>query len=228
MNLTSEVVPKLMSLATDLSTLKDRAHAQMPTEHSHAISKSIDDFMQTWDPANAIHVGQLFPDFSLSDATGKQVSLKELLATGPLLISFYRGGWCPYCNMALKALQDSLSAIKSKGVTLVAISPELPDQSLTLQEKSELQFPVLSDVGNNLARKLGIVFQQPDTVRPILKAYGVDLQARNGDDSYEVPFPASYLIDTKGVIRSAFLDPDYSRRLEPSTALGWIDEMQQR
>ena len=154
--------------------------------------------------------------------------MKELLAKGPLLISFYRGGWCPYCNMALKALQDSLSAIKAKGVTLVAISPELPDQSLTLQEKSGLQFPVLSDVGNNLARKLGIVFQQPDTVRPILKAYGVDLQARNGDDSYEVPFPASYLIDTKGVIRSALLDPDYTHRLEPSIALGWIDEMQQR
>ena len=217
-----------MSLAAELSSLNEGAHAQMPKEHSHAISTSIEDFLQTWNPANAINVGQLFPDFGLSDATGRQVSLEELLATGPLLISFYRGGWCPYCNMALKALQHSLSAIKAKGVTLVAISPELPDQSLTLQEKSELQFPVLSDVGNNLARKLGIVFQQPDTVRPILKAYGVDLQARNGDDSYEVPFPASYLIDTKGMVRSAFLDPDYTRRLEPSTALGWIDEMQQR
>jgi peroxiredoxin len=202
-------------------------HAQMPKEQAHVISKSIQDLVQTWNPANTINVGQPFPDFSLSDATGKQVSMKELLAKGPLLISFYRGGWCPYCNMALKALQDSLSAIKAKDVTLVAISPELPDQSLTLQEKSELQFPVLSDVGNNLARKLEIVSQQPDTVRPILKAYGVDLQARNGDDSYEVPFPASYLIDTKGVIRSAFLDPDYTRRLEPSTALGWIDEMQE-
>jgi peroxiredoxin len=217
-----------MSLATDLSTLKDGAHAQMPKEHSHAISKSIEDFMQTWDPANAINVGQPFPDFILSDATGKQVSMKELLAKGPLLISFYRGQWCPYCNMALKALQDSLSAIKARGVTLVAISPELPNQSPTMQEKNELQFPVLSDVGNNLARKLGILFQQPVTVRPILKAYGVDLQARNGDDSYEVPFPASYLIDSKGMIRYAFLDPDYTRRLEPSTALGWIDEMQQR
>jgi peroxiredoxin len=217
-----------MSLATDLSTLKDGAHAQMPKEHSHAISKSIEDFMQTWDPANAINVGQPFPDFILSDATGKQVSMKELLAKGPLLISFYRGQWCPYCNMALNALQDSLSAIKARGVTLVAISPELPNQSPTMQEKNELQFPVLSDVGNNLARKLGILFQQPVTVRHILKAYGVDLQARNGDDSYEVPFPASYLIDSKGMIRYAFLDPDYTRRLEPSTALGWIDEMQQR
>jgi peroxiredoxin len=217
-----------MSLATDLATLKDRAHAQMPKEHSHAISKSIEDFMQTWNPANAINVGQPFPDFSLSDATGKQVSMKELLAKGPLLISFYRGGWCPYCNMALKALEDSLSAIKARGVTLVAISPELPNQSLTTREKNELQFPVLSDVGNNLARKLGILFQQPDTLRPILKAHGVDLQARNGDDSFVVPFPASYLIDSKGMIRYAFLDPDYTHRLEPSTALGWIDEMKQR
>jgi peroxiredoxin len=217
-----------MSLATDLSTLKDGMYAQMPEELSHTISKSIEDFVQTWNPANAINVGQLFPDFSLSDATGKQVSLKELLAKGPLLISFYRGGWCPYCNLALNALQDSLSAIKAKGVTLVAISPELPDQSLTMQERNELQFPVLSDAENNLARKLGILFQQPDTLRPILEANGVDLQERNGDDSYEVPFPASYLIDSKGMIRSAFLDPDYTRRLEPSTALGWIDEMQQR
>jgi len=217
-----------MSLATDLLTLKDRAHAQMPKEHSHAISKSIEDFMQTWNPANAINVGQPFPDFSLSDATGKQVSMKELLSIGPLLISFYRGEWCPYCNLALKALQDSLPAIKAKGVMLVAISPELPNQSLTMQEKNKLQFPVLSDVGNSLARKLGILFQQPDTILPIMKAYGVDLQARNGDDSYVVPFPASYLIDSRGMIRYAFLDPDYTHRLEPSIALGWIDEMQQR
>jgi peroxiredoxin len=129
--------------------------------------------------------------------------------------------------LALKALQDSLSAIKARGVTLVAISPELPDQSLTMQEKNELQFPILSDVGNNLARRLGIVFQQPDTLRPILEANGVDLQARDGDDSYKVPLPASYLLDSEGMIRYAFLDPDYTRRLEPSTALGWIDEMQQ-
>ena len=217
-----------MSLATDLSTLKDRAHAQMPKEYSHAISKSIEDFKQTWNPANAINVGQPFPDFSLSDANGKQVSMKELLARGPLLISFYRGEWCPYCNLALKALQDSLPAIKAKGVMLVAISPELPNQSLTMQEKNKLQFPVLSDVGNSLARKLGILFQQPDTILPIMKAYGVDLQARNGDDSYVVPFPASYLIDSKGMIRYAFLDADYTHRLEPSTALEWIDEMQQR
>jgi peroxiredoxin len=130
--------------------------------------------------------------------------------------------------LALNALQDSLSAIKDRGVTLVAISPELPNQSLTTQEKNELQFPVLSDVENNLARKLGIVFQQPDTLRPILEANGVDLRARNGDGSYEVPFPASYLVDGEGMIRHAFLDPDYTRRLEPSTALGWIDEIQQR
>ena len=216
-----------MSLATDLSTLKDRANARMPKEQSHTISKSIEDFMQTWNPANAINVGQPFPDFSLSDATGKQVSMKELLAKGPLLISFYRGGWCPYCNLALKALEDSFSAIKARGVTLVAISPELPNQSLTMQEKHELQFPVLSDVGNNLARKLGILFHQLDTMLPIMKAYGVDLQARNGDDSNVVPFPASYLIDSKGIIRYTFLDPDYTHRLEPSTALGWLDEMQQ-
>jgi len=144
-----------------------------------------------------------------------------------MLISFYRGEWCPYCNMAIKALQDSLPAIKAKGVTLVAISPELPNLSLTMQEKHDLQFPVLSDLGNNLARKLGILFQQPDTMVPILKAYGVDLQTRNGDNSHVVPFPASYLIDSKGIIRYAFLDPDYTHRLEPSTALGWIDEMRQ-
>ena len=217
-----------MSLATDFSTFKEAVHAKIPKEYSQAISKSVEDFVKTWNRANAINVGQAFPDFSLSDATGKQVSLKELLAKGPLLISFYRGGWCPYCNLALKALRDSLSAIKAKGVTLVAISPELPNQSLTTQEKNDLQFPVLSDVGNNLARKLGILFPQPDTLRPVLKANGVDLQARNGDDSFEVPFPASYLIDGKGMIRNAFLEPDYTRRLEPSTALAWIDEMQKR
>ena len=109
-----------MSLATDLSTFKDAVEGKLPKEAFRVISESIETFVQTWNPAKAVNVGQPFPDFSLSDATGKRVSLKELLAKGPLLISFYRGEWCPYCNMAVKALQGSLSDIKARGVTLVA------------------------------------------------------------------------------------------------------------
>jgi peroxiredoxin len=160
-----------------------------------------------------------FPAFELSDATGKIVSSVDIFATSPVLLTFYRGGWCPYCNLDLRALQSHLKEFQTVEVALVAISPELPDQAITTANKTGLDFTVLSDVGNKIARQLGILFQLPDAMHPLFKGKGIDLKERNGDDSFQIPIPALFLVDSDGTIRHSFVDPNYTHRLEPATAL---------
>ena len=111
-------------------------------------------------------------------------------------------------------------------MTLVAISPELPDTSLSETEKRGLTFPVLSDISNGFARKLGIVWKQPDTLRPVFGMFGNDLAKRNGDDSYEVPVPTTLLVDSKGIVRNAYIEPDYTKRLAPEDALAWVNALE--
>jgi peroxiredoxin len=123
-------------------------------------------------------------------------------------------------------LQKHLAEFSSKGVTLVAISPELPDTSLSQTEKEGLTFTVLSDVDSEFARKLGIVWKQPDTLRPVFDMFGHDLEKRNGNDSMEVPIPTTLLINKAGVVSNAYIEPDYTKRLETTIALDWIKQLE--
>jgi len=214
-----------MSLSTQLSTVYDNFQKNAPAQFTQSLNSANSDFEATFKPQSTIKVGEKLPTFVLSDALGKQVASDELLKKGPLLISFYRGSWCPFCSLELRALQVNADKFQAKGVTLVAISPELPDTSLSTAEKNELTFPVLSDVGNKFARELGIIFPMPDTVRPTFKALGHDLVARNGDDSFEVPVPATLLVDGEGIVRNAYINPHYWERVEPSTVLEWIEAL---
>jgi len=165
----------------------------------------------------ALKVGQLAPDFKLPDAFGNPVSLSALLARGPVVISFYRGEWCPFCNIELRALQQALPTIEQLGATLVAISPEMPDHGIIASEKNKLTFPVLSDFGNKVARQFGIVFQIGQELKEFSRnAFKNDIALRNGEDSYQLPVPATYVLDTRGVIRFAHVDVDYMiGRAEP-------------
>jgi peroxiredoxin len=176
----------------------------------------------------ALKPGDKFPVFELPDATGALVQSAALLATGPLLLIFYRGEWCPYCNLALKALQDQLPAINAAGVTLVAVSPQLPDYSLSTQQKQGLAFPVLSDTGNGLARELGIIFTLNAEMKVMYEGFGIDLLACNGEASFELPVPGAYLIGQDGIILERYLDPDYRNRLEPETAVAWARKHKSR
>lgn len=213
------------TLASELQGLKSHFNANGPPPVVATINATIKDFAATFNYSSTIKVGDKLPSFTLTDALGKEVHSADLLAKGPLLITFYRGEWCPYCNLALRSLQKSLPEFQAKGVTLVAISPELPSQALTMTEKNSLEFTVLSDVGNKFAAKLGILFPQPDAMRPVFKAFGTDFEQRNGDDSLVVPVPATLLVDQSGAVRNAFIETDYSQRLEPATALEWIDAL---
>lgn len=161
-------------------------------------------------------VGAAAPGFTLPDAAGRQVALSALLERGPLVLSFYRGGWCPYCNLELRALQQHLPAIEEAGATLAAISPELPDNSLATRERHALAFPVLSDTGNAVARAYGLVFQVEEVVRKRYAGLALDLTQVNGDDSWELPIPATFVLDGQGHVRWRHARADYSRRAEPA------------
>jgi peroxiredoxin len=211
-----------MSLSDQLSAVIARFQENVPEADRKIIVDAKDQFIKTFDPSTTIKVTDTLPQFRLPNAAGEEVSSANLLSQGPLLITFYRGSWCPFCDLAVASLQRHLDTFRAKGVTLVAITPELPDHTLSTTEKHSLQFPVLTDRGNKYAEQLGLLFQMPAAMGPVLAKAGKGLVEHNGGDSLVVPVTATLLVDTKGVVRNAFIDPDYTKRLEPTVAIDWI------
>lgn len=175
---------------------------------------------------NALREGSLAPDFVLPGADGSAVRLSELLRNGPALLVFYRGAWCPYCNFELRAYQQVLTQIKAKGASLVAISPQLPHGSLTMQQKNKLEFPVLSDVGSKVARSFGLTFELSPRLQKVYRGFGNDLTKINGSEDWVLPIPATYVIASDFRIAKAHVDVDYTVRMEPQEALDALAKLQ--
>jgi len=175
--------------------------------------------------ALSLDVGDLALDFKLSNAFGNLVRLGCLLKQGPVVVSFYRGEWCPYCNLELQALQQVLPDIYQRDAQLVAISPQVTDKSLSTLEKNSLAFEVLSDFNNIVARHFGLVFQLPQDLQDVYQGLGIDLKISNGDDRFELPVPATFVIDPQSVIRYAFVNIDYRQRAEPDEILEVLDKI---
>lgn len=215
-----------MSLKEECQALYDSFQQATNPQYAQLapiIRKVTADHKATFDLSAVIQPGTALPSFTLPNATGTLVSSSQLLENGPILINFYRGSWCPYCNLELRALQNLLPEFKKRNVTLVAISPELPDTTLDTKAKLDLQFPVLSDVNNVFARKLGIVWRQPDVMKDILAF--TEWEKRYGNEGMEIPVPGTFLVDEEGLVRNVFVEPYYHERLEPQTALEWIDAL---
>jgi peroxiredoxin len=175
----------------------------------------------------ALKAGELAPDFTLPDAAGKPVSLSERLRDGPVVLKFYRGGWCPYCNLELRAYQQSLPELRSLGAQLIAVSPEAPDNSLSTVEKNSLAFPVLSDAGGSIAASYRLAFRLSDELKEIYRSRGRDLAQWNGGD-WTLPVPGTFVIDRSRRIALAHVDADYRSRLDPSVVLAAVRDLRDR
>lgn len=173
----------------------------------------------------ALKAGQEMPVFQLNNHLNRPVPSYELLGKGPLIISFYRGSWCPYCNMELNAIQKYQDRFTGLGAELIAITPELPDGILNSIEKHKITFEVLSDVDNEVAKKFGLVFKLPEELKDVYKSFGFDLEKSNGNDKWELPMPATYIVNPDGIIEYAFVNADYTKRLEPETILTRLEKM---
>lgn len=173
----------------------------------------------------ALNVGAKIPSFTLLNEKNEQVTSEDLLKEGNLVLVFYRGAWCPYCNLYLKSLQKDLDKITNSGGKLVAVSVENPDTSLTVSQKNELKFTVLSDKKLEVARKFGIVFQLPADLNEKYKGYGVDLVKQNQTETPDLPLSATYIVKQNGEIVYAFLDPDYTKRAEPSVIVEQLEKI---
>ena len=159
-------------------------------------------------------------DFSLTNAKNETIKLSDLLAKGPFVLTFYRGAWCPYCNLQLRQYQQILPQIKEQGGNLIAVSPQTPDSSLDMAEKNSLQFEVLSDPGNAVARKYTTVFKNGDAPLQAMADLGYDFDRFYSDDTRELPVPATFVITREGIIAYAFTGGgDYRLRAEPRDLL---------
>lgn len=168
---------------------------------------------------STLKTGDRAPATVLGNARGDTVDVGALLKNGPVIVSFYRGGWCPYCNLELRAFQQILPEIKAAGAALVAISPEKPDDTLSTAEKNALSFEVLSDVGQKVGRAFGLVYDFSDELKSAYKEFGIDIPGKNGAEDWALPISATYVIDRDGTIIYAYTDADYRDRAEPADVL---------
>ncbi len=165
---------------------------------------------------SARQVGDRAPAISLRDQHGAMFDIATLLAKGPVVVTFYRGGWCPFCNLELKAYQAELPRILAAGAHMVAISPEKPDDTVSTAEKNALTFPVLSDVGQAVGKAFGVVYAFTDSVRQVYDGFKLDIPAKNGTpDDWSLPLSATYVIGADGVILFADTRVDYRERTDP-------------
>lgn len=204
----------MKDLANQIEELNENLAQQLPAEVLEIFGKSIQDLKAENMEESSISIGEKFPDFSLLNSNGKVIVLKELLKNGKVIVAFFRGNWCPYCNLELKALQYHLKTMAEKNTTLVAVSPQTIHYSEELKNNHHLDFDLLTDTNNALAKKLGILCTLQDYVIPVYNSLGIDLSDYNKNDNNELPVPAVFIIDTNFTIIYKFADTDYMHRID--------------
>lgn len=190
--------------------------------------KATDDLIASRQAERALKAGDPAPDFTLPDPDGRLVSSRDLLSRGPVVLTFYRGAWCPYCNFELAALEETRAEIERRGATLIAVSQQTAANSRKSQQANRLGFPILVDQGGRLAARFGIRWNVPDDLKAVHKQVGADLETFNGEDSWTLPMPARYVIGRDGVIACSEVNPDYTRRPDPSDIVAVLDSLRSR
>jgi peroxiredoxin len=206
-----------MHLQQQLDALTSKLQSLVPAERLAVVDRAIAQLKDSG--ANALQPGAQAPTFELADGDGLLWRSEDLLRSGPLVIVFYRGRWCAYCNTQLAALQEIHKQIAATGASLVAISPQTQKHSYMTRDMHRLRFPVLSDAGNQVARKFELVYRMPPELQAMYESIYTKLPGYNGDTSWELPLAATYIVKTDGIISYAQIDVDWRRRPEPEEVL---------
>ncbi|MEU4571396.1 peroxiredoxin-like family protein [Nonomuraea sp. ATR24] len=202
------------------------ASVQRPEEAKQAINDAFAE-IEAAGLVPGLEIGEKAPDFALPGATGATVRLSERLAEGPVVLIFYRGSWCPYCNLELAAYQAALPEFREAGARLVAISAQLPDDALSMQEKHELAYDVLSDAEQEVMTAYRVRFELPDKIKPhLLDVTAAALARQQPDGRWSLPVPATFVLDSAGIVRARHVTMNYRTRMEPADALRAVREIQ--
>jgi peroxiredoxin len=212
-----------MSLKEQLAEYRAGWFKRVPAERQAVMERHIDE-LRNGLANTALKASDRSPPIALHNAKGALVDIKSLLNRGPVIVTFYRGGWCPYCNLELRAFQQALPEIRAAGASLVAISPEKPDDTLSTAEKNALSFEVLSDVGQKVGRAFKLVYEFSDELQSAYREFGLDIPAKNGGSEWALPISATYAIERGGTIIYACTDPDYRDRADPLEILAFLKE----
>jgi len=216
----------MTTIAEQVNDIKAAAASGLPPEVVAVFASDQAVLAAAGVAAGAVAVGDRLSPFALSDANGQTVTLDEITADGPSVIVFYRGGWCPYCNLTLRTYEtELLPQLSAYSARLVAISPETPDASLSTQEKNELAYTVLSDTGNRLADTLGITFDPSGEGLTAQRALGVDIRTTRADGGTRLPMPTVLLVDRDHTVRFVDIHPDYTGRTEVSDIINALQTL---
>jgi len=202
-------------LKDDIDAYNAKKKERLPPEILGAMAQATEDLKRAGIENRALRTGDTVPDFELPDQHGSLRRLSNYLAESPVVLNVYRGGWCPYCNMEMKALHDVLPDIKGRGARLLGMSPETPDRAMATAERHAINIDILCDAGNRVSEQMGLVFELPHALRSVYEKIGIDLPAYNGDRSFRLPVPATYILGPDGKILYDFVNADYTQRLEP-------------
>lgn len=215
-----------MTLKTSLDEFRAEFLNKVPPEIATTMQRATLQLTQDYASKLPLQVGDLAPDFELPNAFWEKIKLSDRLQQGAVILTFYRGGWCPYCNLELRAYQQILPQIAAAGASLIAISPQTPDASLSTAEKNQLGFDVLSDQGSQVAQAYNLAFELPDQLKALYTQFSHALPDVNGTSDWQLPIPATFVIAPNGKILLAHVDLDYRNRYEPTDALALITREQ--
>jgi peroxiredoxin len=217
-----------MGMVDGLVQSLDRLQPGLGGSRRAALEQAARDLLEDNQALLSLQEGEHVEDFELPDASGRPVGLSSLSARGPVVLTFYRGGWCDYCGNYLRTLDQALDKFREAGAELVAISPQTPEYSASTADKLDLGYPVLSDADNHVARRFGLVFRLPEAFRRAYEVLGIDLPRYNGTHSFELPIPATYVIDGHNRIVYASVDPNYTKRPDPAAVLAKLDALEKQ
>jgi peroxiredoxin len=208
-----------MSLQNRLDTLKQEFTANVPEDMLAVMNQETEKLIAADIVENAIQTGQHLPDGQLTAANGQQVAIDQIIDGKPLVISFYRGGWCPYCNLELQGLQEIASQIRDLGANIIAMSPESVAHTQDTKQKNGVSFDIYSDQSSEYAKALGLVFSLPKSLQEIYLTFDIDIEKHNGESKFELPIPTTIIVKPNREVVYLFADGDYTKRSEPSKLL---------